>query len=128
MRRTKTLPVEFDGLFPRQRELIRVIFVHGGATASEVHSLIPDPPPSVCGIRTLLNRLVRKGLLTRRRSGRHSEMFYMLTAPIPEVRLNALDRIAKEYFGGSKPKAVEALVKLAANEIVDNQEVRSQAA
>jgi len=108
------LPSEYESLGPRQRDLMDVITRSGGATLREVHSQIPDPPPSIYGIRTLLNRLVRKGLLRTRRSGRHSELLYVAVSERSDVKLQAFDRIAKEHFRGSKARAISALERLAA--------------
>lgn len=113
MRVSRSLPKEFDQLGPRQRDLIRIVYVRGGATVRELHERIPDPPRSICGLRTLLNRMVRKGLLRTRRSGRHSEILYLPEATDADVRLRAFDRIAKDYFRGSKYRAADALEQLA---------------
>lgn len=129
MRVSRSLPTELEMLGSRQRELIRVVYARGGATVREIHERIPDPPRSICGLRTLLNRMVRKGLLRTRRSGRHSELVYLPAASDSDVRLRAFDRIAKEYFRGSKYRAAEALDKLAGSvESQQPEEVRRQAA
>jgi len=123
------LPAEFETLGARQRELVRIVYARGGATVREIHVMIPDPPRSMCGLRTLLNRMVRKGLLRTRRSGRHSELIYLPGATDMEVRLRAFDRIAKEYFRGSKYRAADALDKLASSlESQRSEEVRPRAA
>ena len=122
MRVSKSLPEKFEALGERQRELIRIVYTRGGATVREVHARIPDPPPSRCGIRTLLNRMVRKGLLRTRPAGRHGELLYLPAASDPDVRLRAFDRIAKEHFRGSKYRAADALERLATlEENVANQ-------
>lgn len=108
------LPPEYERLGPRQRDLMEVIAMSGGATLREVHSAIPDPPASIYGIRTLLSRLVRKGLLRTRRSGRHSELLYVAVSERSDVKLQAFDRIAREHFRGSKARAISALEQLAA--------------
>jgi hypothetical protein len=73
--------------------------------------------------------MVRKGLLRTRRSGRHSELVYLPAASDSDVRLRAFDRIAKEYFRGSKYRAAEALDKLAGSvESQQPEELRRQAA
>ena len=113
MRVSTVLPGEFSALGQRQRELIRIVYARGGATVREIHARIPDPPASLCGIRTLLNRMVRKGLLRARPSGRHSELLYLPAISDSHVRLQAFDRIAKDHFRGSKYRAAEALERLA---------------
>ena len=122
MRVLRTFPEEFETLGPRQRDLIRTIYASGGATVREIHARIPNPPDSLCGIRTLLNRMVRKGLLRTRFSGRRSELLYLPRVSDSVVKLRALDRIAKEHFRGSKTRAAEALEKLARSEECYRQE------
>lgn len=128
MRVSRSFPAQFESLGPRQRDLIRTVYACGGATVREIHARIPDPPPSLCGIRTLLNRMVRKGLLRTRPSGRHSELLYLPGVSDSDVKLRALDRIAKEHFRGSKTRAAEALEKLARSEDIHRQEELSQRA
>jgi predicted transcriptional regulator len=113
VRVSRTLPPEFESLGSRQRELFRLIYAQGGATVQELHDGIPDPPPSVRGLRTLLGRMVSRGLLRVRPSGRHRELLYLPGMATPDVRLCAFDRIAKEHFRGSKFRAADALEKLA---------------
>jgi predicted transcriptional regulator len=115
VRITQAPPQWVEQLAPRQRDLVRVIYFNGGATVREIHAQIPDAPASICGIRTLLNRLVRKGLLKTRRSGRHSEVIYLPGMDSVDVKLRAFDRIAREHFNGSKARAIDALQRLAAN-------------
>jgi predicted transcriptional regulator len=107
--------LNLDDLAPRQREMARVIYARGGATVREIHALIPDPPESICGLRTLLNRMVLRGVLRKRSSGRHSEICYVLADPTPEVYFKAFNRIAIDHFGGSRTRAFGVLVRLAAS-------------
>ena len=122
MRVSRTLPSEFEKLGSRQRELIRVIYGRGGATARDLHAGIPDPPASICGLRTLLRRMVTRGLLRTRPSGRRRELLYLPTAAGSDTRLCAFDIIAKQHFRGSKYRAAEALEKLAMAERKGRQE------
>jgi predicted transcriptional regulator len=110
------LPACFDSLGPRQQEVVRVVYSSGGATIKEIYTRIPDPPPSICGIRTLLKRMIKKGILRTRRSGRHREILYLPGECGPAVQLRAFDRLADEHFGGSAARALIALATLAANE------------
>lgn len=110
------LPFELDALAARQRDMIRVINITGGATIREIHARIPDPPPSICGLRTQLNRLVTRKLLRKRRSGRHSEILYLPAKSSGSAQRGAFERIAEDYFDGSTDSAVHELMKLAAEE------------
>lgn len=116
MRRTARVPADFSNFAPRQREILSVIYNLGGATAREIHKAIPDPPPSVCGIRTLLNRMIRKGHVKTRRSGRHNEIVYLIARSTDDVQLKAFRRVADEYFGGSKKRALATLLQIAGAE------------
>jgi len=117
MRVSRTMPSQFEALGPRQRELMRLIYAQGGATSRELFERVPDPPATIYGLRTLLQRMVGRGMLRVRPSGRHRELIYLPVATSPDVRLCAFDRIAKEHFRGSKFRAAEALEKLAVAEM-----------
>lgn len=110
------IPLNLKKLGLRQSQMLQVICARGGATVREIHAAIDDPPGSYCGLRTLLNRLVRKGLLKARPSGRHSEVLYLPAESWAELQQTALERIAQEHFEGSTLRAVRELMKLAANE------------
>lgn len=107
--------LDIDRLSPRQSDMVRVICATGGATVRDIHAQIPDPPQSSCGLRTQLNRLVEKGLLKKRLSGRHSEVVYLPVQGGAEVQSRAFERIAREHFGGSIRQAVHELMRLAAD-------------
>lgn len=118
MKNGRCLSLKLEDFHPRQRELLRVILARGGATVREIHAQIPDAPPSICGIRTLLNRMVHKGVLRSRRSGRHSEVLYLPAAADCFVQMRAFDRITRAHFGGSTSRAFQLLERLAANDAV----------
>jgi len=107
------LPAELDLPPSRQRDLLLVIYASGGATLREIHARIEDPPPSHYGLRTLANRLIRRGLLKSRRSGRHSEVIYLINSDNPEVVMRTFNRVAKDHFGGSRSRAFQALLSIA---------------
>jgi len=107
----QALPLEVLKLFPRMRELASVVYLNGGATARDVQSSIEDPL-TICGVRTLLNRLVRKGILHRRRSGRHTEVLYLPAIVTAELRQTALIEFVQRYFDGSTVNALQTISRL----------------
>jgi predicted transcriptional regulator len=105
------LPAAVLQLHPRMREIATVVYLAGGATAREVHARIADPL-TVCGIRTLLNRLERKGIVRRRRSGRHTEVLYLPTILTPELRQITLINFVEQNFHGSLGSALQTISRL----------------
>jgi predicted transcriptional regulator len=105
------LPPAVLKLFPRMRELATIVYLNGGATARDVQANI-DEPPTICGVRTLLNRLVRKGILNRRRSGRHTEVLYLPAIVTPELRRAALVHFLDRNFDGSVVSALQTISRL----------------
>jgi predicted transcriptional regulator len=97
---------------PRQRELMYLINARGSATLRQLHAAIPDAPRTVHGLRTLLNRMARRGLLRRRRSGRHSELIYLPAQVTPQICARAFQQLVEEHFGGSYSTAIERLSEL----------------
>lgn len=98
-------------LCPRMREIATIVCLTGGATAREIQAQIEDPV-TVCGIRTLLNRLVLKGIIRRRRSGRHTEILYLPAVLTPETERIALTRFVEDHFDGSVASALQTISRL----------------
>jgi len=116
MRTADPLPAELQRLAPRQRDVVRVIYAQGGATAREIYARIPEPPAFDAGLRTILRRLMQRGILRRRPCGTHAENLYLPVITNADLQRRAFARIAELHFAGSKARALEALVELAANE------------
>jgi predicted transcriptional regulator len=93
------------------REIASIIYQRGGATVREIQARIEDPL-TICGIRTLLIRMERRGLVRHRRSGRHSELFYLPAVVTDDVRQNALKCFVDEQFDGSAAAALRDLLRL----------------
>jgi predicted transcriptional regulator len=108
---TRALPPAVQGLFPRMREIATIVYLNGGATAKDVQVQIEDPL-QIYGIRTLLNRLVRKGILRARRSGRHTEVLYLPAILTPELRQRTLMRFVERNFDGSVTNALQSISRL----------------
>jgi len=106
-----TLPPQVRDLHPRMREIATVVYLSGGATAKEVQERLDDPP-TIYGVRTLLNRLVRKGILSSRPSGRHTEVLYLPTIVKSELRHVALEQFLKRNFDGSVATALQTISRL----------------
>ena len=105
------LPGEVRQLFPRMREIASIIYRRGGATVREIQASIEDPL-TVHGIRTLLIRMEKRGLVRRRRSGRHSELFYLPAVVTDDVRERALKCFLDEQFEGSAAAALRDVLRL----------------
>lgn len=106
-----SLPDEVRQLFPRMREIASIIYRRGGATVREIQATIEDPL-TVCGIRTLLIRMEKRGLVRHRRSGRHSELFYLPAVVTDDVRQHALRCFLDEQFEGSAAAALRDILRL----------------
>jgi len=107
----RALPPAVLGLFPRMREIATLVYLSGGATVKEVQASIEDPL-TIYGIRTLLNRLVRKGIIRRRRSGRHTEVLYLPAIVTPELQQITLMKFVDRNFDGSVSTALQTISRL----------------
>lgn len=105
------LPPEINRLHPRMREIASIVYLSGGATAKDVQEQIDDPL-TIYGIRTMLNRLANKGLVKRRRSGRHSEIMYLPGLMNDPIKAIALRRLIAENFEGSVSDALQFALRL----------------
>lgn len=105
------LPHEVRRLQPRMRQIATFVYLNGSATVAEVHQSIEEPP-SIYGIRTMMGRLTRKGILSTRKSGRHTSVLYYPAIRSKSVRELAIRRFIERNFGGSAPAALEALLQI----------------
>ena len=106
------LPLWLKALGPRQREIAEIVYASTAATPVEVQARLSDRR-SVRVVRTLLDRMVAKGVLRRRRSGRRNEVIYVAAIVTQSVRNTALKRLINERFDGSAANAAALVASMA---------------
>ena len=105
-------PEQVEKLYSREREVARIVYARGGATAHEIEEEISTPLANAA-VRLMLRRLIRKGVLKRRRSGRHKAFLYLPAILTTASTERALKKLAKDHFGGSIYRATLAMIDLA---------------
>ena len=100
-----------ESLPRREREVFEVLCGLEEATAGAVRAALTDPP-SDSAVRTLLGRLVAKGLVAHRTVNQA----YVYT-PVPQAAADiaetALQRLVRTFFDGSAANAATALLGMA---------------
>jgi predicted transcriptional regulator len=109
------LPEAIARLFPREREVATIVYLRGKATAKEVEVGLTASLTNG-SVRSMLNRLVKKGILSRRRSGKHKEFVYVSRITNAQVVENAARQFAEDFFGGSLHRSAMAMVDLVRKE------------
>jgi predicted transcriptional regulator len=105
-----------EDLSKRERQIMEVVYKHSYAAVGEVHSGIPCPP-SYSAVRTTMNILVRKGLLTRTRSGR--KYVYHPTISANKAMRSAIKQVMATYFGNSLESYMTALLEIVSGDLDD---------
>lgn len=100
----------FERLYGRERETAALIYENGLSTAVDVQQALSDRI-SNASVRTTLNRLVSKGVLTRVRCGSGPAFFYGPALNQFSARELELKQFANDFFDGS--------LELLADEIAD---------
>jgi predicted transcriptional regulator len=98
-------------LAPREQEVATIVYLNANITASELESALSSPI-SNAAIRSMLNRLVAKGVLQRRKGEGKSYFIYSPAVLLPEMQERALERAVGDYFGGSLSEVSRCLVRL----------------
>lgn len=96
-------------LAPREQEVATIVYLNTGITAKEVELALSADLTNTA-VRSMLNRLVDKGILRRRREGR--KFFYSPALLLPDIQQRALQRVVDEFFGGSLADAFRRFVDL----------------
>ena len=95
----------------REREVAEIVYASGrGISADEVRLALSDPLTS-SAVRSMLGRLVAKGLLTTRKTGK--KYLYLPAVADAEARERALLQLAQDYFAGSLAEAAMTMLALA---------------
>lgn len=100
------LPKEVGLLGRREREIATAVYLVRAATASEVQESLSVALANA-SVRSMLNRLVAKGILKRTLSGK--AFVYLPALTSSDSRTRALKRFADDYFAGSVQQAALAM-------------------
>ena len=89
-------------LAPREREVAQIVYEAGACTANQVQTQL-SVSLSNGAVRSMLVRLVRKGIIFRRwgRRGRGQEHVYMPAITPAAVKERVLLEVTEKYFSGS---------------------------
>jgi predicted transcriptional regulator len=101
------LPPAVRRLASRERQVATLIYRKGALTAKEVGGHIPEV--SHGAIRTMLGRLVRKGILKCRHSGYGKTLLYLPAIAAADIVEIALKRVAEDFYQGSVLEAAAAI-------------------
>ncbi|MGZ8350565.1 MAG: BlaI/MecI/CopY family transcriptional regulator [Allosphingosinicella sp.] len=101
--------VKVERLAPREREVAEAVFALGEASAIEIGTALSEPL-SNSAVRSMLRRLQEKGVLRRRREGK--KYYYAPAAGEKAAGEAALQRVSREYFGGSLSDTARAMLDL----------------
>lgn len=101
------LPRAVWQLAPREREVAALIYRKGALTAREVGTRVHGV--SNGAIRTMLGRLVRKGILKCRHSGYGKTLLYLPAIASADIVEIALKRVAEDFYQGSVFDAATAI-------------------
>ena len=109
-------------LAAREREVAAIVYAQAGATAKQVEAQLSAAMTN-SAVRSMLVRLVRKGILTRRAiagvRGRGQEYLYLPALTGPELKIRALRRLSDDFFDGSLADAAQWLQEMVEAEAQD---------
>ena len=107
------LPPQVSLLAPREREIAQIIYLEGSSTAKHVQSRL-SCPISGSAIRSMLKRLVNKGILEQQLAGRGRRQWHVYTPAITSemVQVAVLEQVIEQYFRGSICEAAKVVVGL----------------
>ncbi len=88
-------------LAPLELDCMNTLWPMGQGTVREIRDRLAERRPrAYTTIMTIMDRLARKGVVERRKSGR--AYIYVPTLSAQEARTHALSQVVESFFGGSK--------------------------
>ena len=100
--------IDLNTLFPRERQILEIVYQLGEATAKNVQDQLPDRL-SNAAVRTMLNNLEHKNLLNHR--VQKGTYIYSPVVSKSRVRKSYMKHILDTFFKGEEDTAVVALLK-----------------
>jgi len=95
-------------LAPLELDCMNTLWPIGEGTVREIRDLLaPRRPRAYTTIMTIMDRLARKGVVERRKSGR--AYIYRANLSADDARRQALGQVVENFFGGSSEDAVTFL-------------------
>jgi predicted transcriptional regulator len=107
-----------NDLSRRERQIMDALYRLDRASASEIRDAIPDPPSNTA-VRTLLTILQEKGHVRFDRDG--AKYVYEPVVSREEVARDTMDRVVKNFFGGSIERVVATLVNSQETDLTEEQ-------
>jgi predicted transcriptional regulator len=104
-------PLEVLRLFRREREIAMVVYARGMVTAKDVGAAVSDSLSNPA-VRSMLKRLVAKGILTCVKCGRRGTFAYGPALTQASARELALRQFAEDFYGGSLERLRDAISRL----------------
>lgn len=101
----------------RERQIMDIVYRLGSATVGDVLGQLADPP-SYSAVRAMLGYLETKGLLRHRQEAQR--YVYSPVIPREQARRSALHHVVSTFFGGSRARAVAALLELPPQDLTDD--------
>lgn len=108
----------FLELSTRERQILRIIYDLGRASAAEVVDRIPDGP-SYSTIRKLLSILEQKGHV--RHTEKNRRYVYHPVLPKSQAQSSALRHLMKSLFENSAESVVSTLMDISASRMSDEE-------
>ena len=100
--------VDLTNLFPREKQILDIVYRMGEATAKNVQGKLPDPL-SNAAVRKMLTNLEKKNLLKHR--VHKGKFIYSPMIAKSRVRKSYLKHILETFFKGEEDNAVIGLLK-----------------
>lgn len=98
-------------LYRREREIASFVYANGPVTAKQVQAALSDPISNPA-VRSMLVRLVEKGVLTRLKGNFDGKYLYAPALTLLSAREISLKQFAQDYFDGSLPDVAKAMADL----------------
>jgi predicted transcriptional regulator len=96
-------------LAPREQEVATIVYLNTSITAKEVQFALSSEI-SNAAVRSMLNRLVAKGVIRRRKGG--GKFFYSPSLILADIQKRAIECLVEDFFSGSMVDASRCLLGL----------------
>jgi predicted transcriptional regulator len=104
-------PQELRGLAPRMHEIATIVYRNGPSAITDIQAQLSDVR-SRCGVRTLVNRMCERGIISKHHALRYKEIVCLPAIMTRQVRRLALRRFISARFDDSPGAALQTVLHM----------------
>jgi len=98
-----------EAITPNEEQVMQLLWQLEKALIRDILNLLPDPKPPYTTLASIIKQLENKGYVNHKSYGKTNEYFPLISRS--QYQSKSLNKLVKNYFGGSAQNMLSFMVK-----------------